>query len=271
MPKHNVFWIGILCVVLSLFPNISRAETEDTFFSFTGEVTYVDGQNVYLQNGSQGILAHLDSGNGALIGQVAPGKVVTVKGTVVSFAQGGYVIPEITDAMVESIGDSGAEATAVEAALNALGDSLMATKVQLTATWDELEAAGLQVEHPAEAPGGQQVCITGVLSANSKGLCLLGAEHEVLFTPTPEPTPTPTPTPTPSATPTATPTPKPLVLPAIKTQPKGVTVNNGKAAKFSVKATGKNLKYQWEVSVDGGETWENVAKATKNSLSVKTV
>ena len=61
------------------------------------------------------------------------------------------------------------------------------------------------------------------------------------------------------------------MLPVINTQPKSVAVNNGKAAKFSVKATGKNLKYQWEVSVDGGETWAEVAKATKSSLSVKTV
>ena len=61
------------------------------------------------------------------------------------------------------------------------------------------------------------------------------------------------------------------MLPTIKAQPKSVAVNNGATAKFSVKATGKNLKYQWEVSTDGGETWENVTKATKSSLSVKTV
>ena len=70
---------------------------------------------------------------------------------------------------------------------------------------------------------------------------------------------------------TVVPTPvAPEGAPVIVTQPKGVAVNNGKTAKFSVKATGAKT-YQWQVSMDGGLSWEDVPKATKKTLSVKTV
>ena len=58
--------------------------------------------------------------------------------------------------------------------------------------------------------------------------------------------------------------------PTIKTQPKSVTVKSGKKAKFSVKASGKNLKYQWYERANADAEWTAVNGGTKNSLSVET-
>jgi len=47
------------------------------------------------------------------------------------------------------------------------------------------------------------------------------------------------------------------VKPKITLQPKDVTVKRGTTAVFTVNATGANLKFQWQISSDGGKTWHN--------------
>ncbi len=54
--------------------------------------------------------------------------------------------------------------------------------------------------------------------------------------------------------------------PTITTQPKNVTVAAGGTAKFTVKASGTNLTYQWQYSTDGGKTWKN-SPATGNKTA----
>ena len=71
---------------------------------------------------------------------------------------------------------------------------------------------------------------------------------------------------------------------SIKTQPKSATVAVNSTAKFTVKATGDNLKYQWQYSKDNGENWMNlnntssttdtlnlVAAANRNNFLVRCV
>ena len=58
--------------------------------------------------------------------------------------------------------------------------------------------------------------------------------------------------------------------PTIKTQPKNLSVKSGKKAKFTVKASGKNLKYQWYERANVDAEWIAVNGGTKNSLSVET-
>ncbi len=53
-----------------------------------------------------------------------------------------------------------------------------------------------------------------------------------------------------------------LYVLGITEQPVKKTVNKGKTAKFSVEATGHSLKYQWQVSTDGGKTWKNCSSAS---------
>ena len=57
-----------------------------------------------------------------------------------------------------------------------------------------------------------------------------------------------------------------LRKPVIKTQPKSVTVKKGAKVKFTVKASGKNLKYQWYR--EEGELPIPLEGETKNSLTV---
>ena len=45
----------------------------------------------------------------------------------------------------------------------------------------------------------------------------------------------------------------------VSTQPAAATFGAGKTAKFTVKATGGTLRYQWQVSKDGGRTWKKVS------------
>lgn len=47
------------------------------------------------------------------------------------------------------------------------------------------------------------------------------------------------------------------VKPKITLQPKDVTVKRGTTAVFTANATGANLKFQWQISSDGGKTWHN--------------
>ena len=197
--------LAVLLVLMALPVHPCVADT-----SFTGVVTYRSGKNVYLQNGATGKLAFLDSSNdAALMEQVKRGKVVTVSGAAMTYDQAGYSIPEITDAMILNVSDSGASASTVSASLGELGNGLMAVRVRVEATKGELVAAQLQLSLDDYADD-QMLVVTGVLSANTQGRIILGASvkpkatPEPTAAPTPAPTAEPTPAPTPVLEPTAT-------------------------------------------------------------------
>ncbi len=52
-----------------------------------------------------------------------------------------------------------------------------------------------------------------------------------------------------------------LYVLGITQQPVKKTVTKGKTVKFSVEATGHNLKYQWQVSTNGGKTFKNCSSS----------
>ncbi len=56
--------------------------------------------------------------------------------------------------------------------------------------------------------------------------------------------------------------------PNIKTQPTDQTVAVGTEVTFSVAAEGYNLTYSWQVSKDGGSTWENIEGATSAQYTI---
>jgi extracellular elastinolytic metalloproteinase len=58
---------------------------------------------------------------------------------------------------------------------------------------------------------------------------------------------------------------------AITTQPSPVTVCAGNNASFSVTATGTNITYQWQVSVDGGANYTNITGAASATLNLASV
>ena len=60
-------------------------------------------------------------------------------------------------------------------------------------------------------------------------------------------------------------------VPDITVQPDDKTMIAGKTARFSVEAVGGNLSYQWQVSKDGGKTWNNsvYSSATKSTIYFK--
>ena len=120
MKRIRVLLAALLLIAIPFYPVTAES-------AFTGVVTFRSGKNVYLQNGTRGILAFLDSTNDPNdMNAVQTGKVVTVSGVSMTLNQAGYHIPEITDAMIESVADSGATATTVSAALSQLNDGLMA-------------------------------------------------------------------------------------------------------------------------------------------------
>lgn len=57
---------------------------------------------------------------------------------------------------------------------------------------------------------------------------------------------------------------------AINTQPQPQTVCSGVSVSFSVNAVGTGLGYQWQVSTDGGLTWNNIPGATASTLTIPT-
>ena len=71
--------------------------------------------------------------------------------------------------------------------------------------------------------------------------------------------------------PTPTPTPTPVSKPVIKTQPKSVTVDPDSSATFSVSASGKNLRYQWQFKPAGSDQWSDSGAdgAKTSSITVK--
>jgi alpha-tubulin suppressor-like RCC1 family protein len=57
--------------------------------------------------------------------------------------------------------------------------------------------------------------------------------------------------------------------PAVTKQPTGQTVNEGQTAKFEATGSGfPSPTVQWEVSTDGGSTWNAIAEATSNALTI---
>ena len=215
--------LAVLLVVTTLPVRPCVADT-----AFTGVVTYRSGKNVYLQNGTTGKLAFLDSSNdAALMEQVKRGKVVTVSGAAMTYDQAGYSIPEITDAMILNVSDSGASASTVSVSLGELGNGLMAVRVRVEATKVQLAAAQLQLSLDDYADD-QVLVVTGVLSANTKGKIILGASIKPKATPEPtaEPTPTPTAEPTPTPEPASTPTPTPTYEPTATPKPEAENKNS---------------------------------------------
>ena len=59
-----------------------------------------------------------------------------------------------------------------------------------------------------------------------------------------------------------------LQPPEIRTQPRDVKVKSGSKAKFSVKATGKHLTYQWYSRLNEGDDWVELADENKAILSI---
>ena len=68
-----------------------------------------------------------------------------------------------------------------------------------------------------------------------------------------------------AATLTVTPVPA-----SIKTEPKDATVKSGAKAKFSVKAQGPSLQYQWYERASAGDPWTKIEGAVKAEYSFKT-
>jgi hypothetical protein len=61
----------------------------------------------------------------------------------------------------------------------------------------------------------------------------------------------------------------PTVGPSITTQPTNQTVAAGQSASFSAAASGSPAPtVQWQVSTDGGATWNNISGATRTTLTV---
>ncbi len=57
-------------------------------------------------------------------------------------------------------------------------------------------------------------------------------------------------------------------LPAITTQPQGASICAGNNITFSITATGTGITYQWQLSTDGGVTYNNIAGATSSSYTI---
>ena len=60
----------------------------------------------------------------------------------------------------------------------------------------------------------------------------------------------------------------PEATPEITDHPEDVISCSGSAAVFSVTAAGANLTYQWQKSIDGGQTWSDILGATGSSVNV---
>ena len=60
-------------------------------------------------------------------------------------------------------------------------------------------------------------------------------------------------------------------LPAIQSQSPDLTLCVGSTGTFSVNAIGTGVSYQWQLSTDGGTTWNNIAAANASSYSLSSV
>ena len=55
----------------------------------------------------------------------------------------------------------------------------------------------------------------------------------------------------------------------ITMEPENASGKVGKTARFTIEASGVNLKYQWETSKDGGKTWGNYSSKQNLSIPIK--
>lgn len=62
-----------------------------------------------------------------------------------------------------------------------------------------------------------------------------------------------------------------LNAPVITKNISSVTINDGDSVTFSINATGGDLQYQWQASVDNGRTWTNVASNGNENTYTATV
>ncbi len=60
-------------------------------------------------------------------------------------------------------------------------------------------------------------------------------------------------------------------LPAITSNPQSVTLCVGAGNTFSVSATGTAITYQWQLSTDGGATYNNIGGATTSTYAVSSI
>lgn len=60
-------------------------------------------------------------------------------------------------------------------------------------------------------------------------------------------------------------------LPVVTNNPQSATVCVGGSNTFSVSATGTAISYQWQLSTDGGSTWNNIVGATNPTYSVSAI
>lgn len=58
---------------------------------------------------------------------------------------------------------------------------------------------------------------------------------------------------------------------AITAQPIDISACNGSNATFAVTASGTAVTYQWQISTDGGNTWNNISGATNATLTINNV
>lgn len=58
---------------------------------------------------------------------------------------------------------------------------------------------------------------------------------------------------------------------AITTQPVSLALCSGSAASFTVAAAGAGMGYQWQLSTDGGATWNNIGGATASTFNIGSV
>ena len=160
--------IGVLLAVLLVLTGLPfYAATAES--SFTGVVTYRSGKEAYLQSGSRGLLAFLDSTNDPdQMAAVRVGTVITVSGESMTLNQAGYHIPELIDAMIVDISGTQNLPSPISATMDQLGDGLMAVRVQVRATKAAFEVANIQLSLGAYGDD-QLLIVTGVLSANIRG------------------------------------------------------------------------------------------------------
>ena len=171
--------MAVYCTVCGAELSRQQYIIEKLAETITGVVTYRSGRTVYLQNETTGVFVRLDSDNDPdLLQQVELGKVVTVTGTRMVYTQGEYNIPQINDAMIDSVEDEGASVVTVAATLDQLNNELMAVRVRVQATKAEFVAAEVQLSLD-QYPDEHLLIVIGVLSANNQGLVLLGADVTV--------------------------------------------------------------------------------------------
>lgn len=60
-----------------------------------------------------------------------------------------------------------------------------------------------------------------------------------------------------------------MPAPKLEAQPVGQSVTEGKTVSFYVAASGVELSYRWQVSKDGGNSWEDIPDAGENTFTIE--